>query len=118
MVTSFERQLIPRSVEKIAHFLGRKKMGHGTTKRLVSPEELTKKTPKLLSSLLKVTVKNSRLLKNVQKIREYGYGGKTDQVTCHSCGRFTYNLVTPNVITRYDKQVGMSSLLNSKWFFC
>ena len=93
ILTSFGQEVTPRSAEKIAHNLGRKRQWVlQQQKRLVSTDQLVKKNPKLLSSFLKVKGKNNRVLKNVQKGCEYACGGKTELITCSSCQRFVYHV--------------------------
>ena len=81
ILATLQRELTPLSAGKVAHNL----------KRLVSPDKLAKKNPKLLSSFLKVVGKNNRIFKNVQKGCEYACGGKTELITCPSCKRFAYH---------------------------
>ena len=60
-------------------------------KRLAPKNKSFNEKPKFMSGFLKVTGKNSRILKNVSKGCEYRCGGKGNWVTCPTCERFNYH---------------------------
>ena len=94
IISSFSRELTPRTSLRIGHKLGRKATWvKNQQKNLILKKKviLPPRSP-LLSELLKVKGKNNRILTKVSKGCDLFCKGSGVLVTCPSCERFQFHL--------------------------